>query len=156
MKSKTPCSKTGQNIFAHYILPMRNEVPGNRVYIPPLRGVIYILRLPSTLLITPNPYGYPPLPSAQGCRRVPLRRGPGGSAFRQARISGSKGREQRRVERHTQRVLSTKGLEYISTAGLVFMSSRMLDFRAAQAAVVPSVSPKTVRHNVKQPGVSEV
>ncbi len=84
MKSKTPCSKTGQNIFAQYILPMRNEVPGNRVYIPPFRGgyiytpsAQYSSHYPKPLRI-PTSAQCPRLqaaPASPGARRIDFQAG---------------------------------------------------------------------------------
>ena len=49
----------GNLAFAHTNLPKREDPMGNRVYIPPVRGVIYILRLPIRSLFSPNPHALP-------------------------------------------------------------------------------------------------
>ena len=117
----------GNLAFAHTNLPKREDPMGNRVYAPPLRGVRIYSVCPLGLSSPPTPMLCPvreqdALPVL--CQGLP------------AACQGNSGRmgEGRgcwRAARNTQRFLASSGLEYISTRLLVYLSSRMLDFRAA-------------------------
>jgi len=116
-------------------------------YIKPLKGFLYItpLDIPPQLA--------PPTPSVNSIcrgRGVQGRRPHALTRLPDRRTTLRLGRGVWGAPRNTQRILASSGLVYISTRRLVFLSSVLLVFRAAHAAVVPSVPLKTVRRNFKR------
>lgn len=155
MRSKTSSFRTGHLAMTHAKLPKEIDlwVMG---YITPVYRGLYIYPMTHRTLFSPNPHALPmQRPIANGTRQKPaFVAGRKAGCLRQSGQSG--GRGQRRAPRNTQRFLARSGLVYISTRWLVYLSSRVLGFRAALAAVVPSFPLTAVRCNVKQLGVSEV
>ena len=94
----------------------------------PVRGYYIYTRWHPTLSVRPLPQCVTPPASCMGNQGSPP------PAFNTLSDSGdgySTGRGAWGVLRNTQRFLASYGLEYISTRLLVYLSSRMLDFRAA-------------------------
>lgn len=146
MRSETSSFRMGHLAMTHTKLPKEIDlwVMG---YITPVYRGLYIYPMTHRTLFSPSPRALPmQRPIANGTRQKPaFVPGRKAGCLRQSGQSG--GRGQRRAPRNTQRILASSGLVYISTRRLVFLSSVLLVFRAAHAAVVPSVPPKTVRRN---------
>ena len=97
-------------------------------YINPLKGVLYI-----TPLDIPPPLA-PPTPSVNSScrgRGVQGRRPHALTRLPDRRTTLSLGRGVWGAPRNTQRILASSGLARISTSWLVYLSSVLLDFRAA-------------------------
>lgn len=118
----------------------------NRVYYPWIQGYIYT---PFDSPVNAMPLTPPILQPVNLSTAETLSGGLSRPLSDRSRRPGA-GRGWWRAVRNTQRILSSSWLEYFSTMRLVFMSSVLLVFRAAQAAVVPSVPLKTVRRNFKR------
>ena len=136
MRSETPNFRVVNLAFDHTNLPMREDPMGNRLYIPPVRGVIYIIRLTIRSLFSPNPRVLTALPGASCLDSTSTPTASSGTrAVGGCAQVGSRGAFS---TTHNEFLAST-GLVYISTRWLVYLSSGLLGFRAALAAVVPSV-----------------
>jgi hypothetical protein len=138
MRSNPVSFRLGNLAFTHANLPIGEDRLGNRVYNPWIQGFIYTPFTRCGFSSPPTPMLYPVREQAAL---------PGLSQGLPAPCQGSSGRLGsgrgiRRAARNTHRFFQRKGLE--------FMSSGLLVFRAAQAAVVPSVPLKTVRRNFKR------